>query len=104
MAWLEAIEASKVGENQVVGVKVAGQPVAIYRLDGEFFATHDICTHEEASLSEGYVEGGCIECPLHQARFNIRTGAAESAPASVALLTYSTKVEGDRVLIDIPAS
>jgi 3-phenylpropionate/trans-cinnamate dioxygenase ferredoxin subunit len=102
MAWHPAAEASAVGDNQVLGVTVAGVPVALYRLEGEVYATHDVCTHEEALLSEGYVDGGCVECPLHQARFNIKTGAAESAPATEPVKTYPTKVEGGRVFVDLP--
>ena len=100
--WHPAADANAVGENQVLGVKVAGIPIALYRLDGEVYATHDICTHEEALLSEGYVDGGCIECPLHQARFNIKTGAVDSAPATEPVKTYPAKVEGGRIFVDIP--
>jgi nitrite reductase/ring-hydroxylating ferredoxin subunit len=103
MVWHPAADAGAVAENAVIGVKVAGVPIALYRLDGAYYATHDVCTHEEALLSEGYVEGGCIECPLHQAKFNIKTGAVEAAPASEPVRTYPTKLEGGRIFVDLPA-
>jgi 3-phenylpropionate/trans-cinnamate dioxygenase ferredoxin subunit len=54
-------------------------------------------------MSEGYLEDGCIECPLHQARFDIRTGAAMCAPATEPLRTYPVKREGDEIFIGAPA-
>ncbi len=103
MAWHPAADTDAVSDNSVLGAKVAGIPIALYRLDGAYYATHDICTHQEALLSEGFVENGCIECPLHQARFNIKTGAAEGPPASEPIKTYPTKVEGGRIFVDLPA-
>ena len=73
----------------------------MYRSAGEFFATDNVCTHAYALLSDGYLEDGCIECPLHQARFDIRTGQALCAPATLDLKTYPVKVEGEDVLVGI---
>src|SRR5579875_3196162 len=75
---------------------------AIYRLGGQLYATHNICSHEHALLSDGYIEGDCIECPLHQARFHIPTGEVRSAPATEPVKTYSIKVQGDQILVDVP--
>ena len=70
-----------------------GEPVCLYNLEGTIFATHDICTHGNANLSEGFVVSGHIECPFHQGMFDIRTGAASAAPCTVAIKTYPVKVE-----------
>ena len=78
---------------------VFGLEIAVYRINGDFFATSDVCTHGYASLSEGVVVGDVIECPLHQGRFCIRTGKALSAPVSEAITTYETKVEEGRVFV-----
>jgi nitrite reductase/ring-hydroxylating ferredoxin subunit len=81
--------------------QVEGERIALYVLDAEVFATHDVCTHQFALLSDGYLEDGCIECPLHQARFDIRTGAALCAPASAPIRTYEVLVEGDDVMVNL---
>ncbi len=96
-------ETAHLGEGEVKCVVVEGREIALYRIAGEFFATDDTCTHAHGSLSEGYVEGEEIECPLHGARFNIRTGEATCPPATEPLATYEVKVEGEDILIGIRA-
>jgi nitrite reductase/ring-hydroxylating ferredoxin subunit len=102
MTWCVAALAGDLREGEVLGTRVAGQPVALYRLDGEVFATHDICTHAEACMSDGYLEDGVIECPLHQARFDVRTGRVLSGPTDVPLATYPVRLEEDRLLVQMP--
>jgi nitrite reductase/ring-hydroxylating ferredoxin subunit len=72
-------------------------PIALFRNDdGEFYATADTCTHEEWSLGEGSdLQGNQVECPLHMARFDIRTGAALCFPATLALQTFAVETDGD---------
>jgi len=89
-------------DNGVVGVMVGDKELAIYKLSGEYFATDGVCTHAYASLAEGYVEDGQIECVLHGARFDIRTGVALCAPADRSLATYPVKVEGNLIYVGIP--
>ena len=62
---------------------VAHVPVAVFNADGELFAIDDTCTHQDASLSEGWLEGCLIECPLHAASFDLRTGKPTGPPANV---------------------
>lgn len=102
--WYRAVAASEVEEDDVIGVTVGEQgehEVAIYRLGGKFFATVDRCTHQTARLSDGLVVDDCIECPLHQGRFQIATGRARSGPVSVALKTYPVKIENGSVYVQI---
>lgn len=74
--------------------------VALYRVDGEFFATSDSCTHERWSLGEeGEIESHEVVCTLHNARFDLRSGAALCFPAMVALDTYATRIDDGRVLV-----
>ena len=75
--------------------------VALFNLDGEFYAIDDLCTHEEASLSSGVVKDEAIECPKHGALFSIKTGAVLAMPAVVPVGTYAVMVEDDQVLIDL---
>lgn len=83
---------------------VDGDPAtAVYRTEsGEFFATQDSCTHEKWSLGEdGDLDGYEIECPLHMARFDIRSGKALCLPATVALATYPVEVVDQDVYVVI---
>ena len=73
--------------------------IAIYRVEGAFFASVDRCTHGDAALSEGIVIDTVIECPLHQGRFCIRDGRALSPPVSERMATFPTKVEGGKIYI-----
>ena len=95
--WERAAALDDVPEGEVAGVQVGGQPVALYKVEGELYATHDICSHEHAHLSEGYLDGCEIECPLHQGRFDIRSGEATLAPCSDAIRSYAAKIEDGRV-------
>ncbi len=76
-------------------------PIAVFNLDGTFYVTDDTCTHEEASLSEGEIEDGIIECPFHAGCFAIATGEAVEPPATAPLQTYPVTVEDDSVFIDL---
>ena len=82
-------------------VDVDGVPIALFHVGDEFYATSDVCTHEEASLSEGELDGDVIECPLHGARFNVRTGDVKALPAVVRLKTYPARVVGDGVEVEV---
>jgi 3-phenylpropionate/trans-cinnamate dioxygenase ferredoxin subunit len=79
-------------------------PVAVFRAGDELFAIDDTCSHAESSLSDGYVEDCQVECALHSARFDLRTGRATSLPASVDLRTYAVRVDDDTVFVEMPAS
>ncbi len=99
MSWIKVAVKSQLQDDEVLGVQVDGHPVALYKDKGEFFATDNVCTHAQALMSEGYLEDGCIECPLHQARFDVRSGKALCAPATVDLKTYAVQIEGDDVYV-----
>jgi nitrite reductase/ring-hydroxylating ferredoxin subunit len=101
MGWHIAAKVEELSESEPLGVMVAGEPIALYRLGGQIFATHNICTHEQALLSDGFIEGDCIECPIHQARFDIRTGAVVSPPATEPVKTYPVKIEDGRILVEL---
>jgi len=105
MAWQKVASLADFGDRDVIGVELAGEPVALFRLGEDVHATSGICTHEFADLANGFVEAedGTVECPLHQALFDIRTGRALCAPASENLKVYKVKVEGGDVFLD-PAS
>jgi naphthalene 1,2-dioxygenase system ferredoxin subunit len=84
-------------------VRIGAHDIAIYLFDGEVYATDNICTHAYASLVEGLVDGDTVECPLHGACFNFRTGQALTGPTSVDLRTYPVRVEEGSVMVGLPA-
>ena len=86
------------GMKQVV---VRGEPVGLYRVGEDVYAVHDICTHEEAYLSEGDFEPDDleVECPLHGSHFNVETGEVRILPATRPVMTFQVKVEGGRVMV-----
>lgn len=101
MAWRQVARRDQVPAGTGFRVEVDGHPVAIWHTEGgEFYATDDTCTHAQASLSEGGLEGHLCICPRHGARFDVRTGAVRALPAVVPLRTYPVRVEGDAILID----
>lgn len=80
-------------------VEVGSEPVVLINVDGGFYALSDICTHQEASLSDGEIFGDEIECPLHGGAFEIRTGLPANFPVVVPVETYEVKTEGEIVLV-----
>lgn len=85
-------------------VEVDGEPIAIYNVEGQFFATCDTCSHEEASLAEGWLDDDVVTCPVHGAEFSVRTGEALTLPATQPVATYPVRVEGDDIFVGIGAS
>jgi nitrite reductase/ring-hydroxylating ferredoxin subunit len=95
---------SALAPNSIRRVELPGQPpIAIYNLDGSFYATADTCTHGEASLAEGDINGDEIVCPFHMGAFDIRSGQATLAPCVTALRTWPVRIDGDEVVIEIEA-
>jgi len=82
-------------------VRVGKTQIALVKLADGIFAVSDVCTHEYALLSDGFCEHGKLECPLHQALFDIRTGKAETEPADVDLQVFPVKVEGGQVFVQV---
>lgn len=95
--WVDVARLDAVAPGATLRVAVAGEPVCLYNLDGRVYATQDVCTHAEASLAEGYIDGDCIECPLHQALFHIPTGEVRSEPATENLKVYEVRLVADAV-------
>ena len=89
----------EVAPGEVKQYQVEGRPVALCNVDGELYAFEDICTHAFAHLSEGGLEGDRIKCPLHGARFDVKTGTAKSLPAVKAIPTHEVKVEDGIVYV-----
>jgi len=74
-------------------------PIALYNIDGDFYATSNICTHAIAILTDGYLDGETVECPLHGGCFNVRTGEATHFPCEESLETFEVEVRDGDVFI-----
>ncbi|WP_295639084.1 non-heme iron oxygenase ferredoxin subunit [uncultured Methylibium sp.] len=98
--WHDAGPADAVPDGEVVGCQLAGRQIALARLGSECFAFDAWCTHGQAALTDGFVEAdGSIECPLHQGRFDIRSGKALCEPLEQHLQTFALKIEDGRVWV-----
>jgi nitrite reductase/ring-hydroxylating ferredoxin subunit len=100
--WQRLASVSDVREGEAFAADLDGTASALYRVNGQIHALDDTCTHEFALLSQGFVEDGVIECPLHAAQFDIKTGQCLSGPATEDVRTYEVRVEGDDVYVRAP--
>ena len=86
-------------DGQVLKFEHGDYVLAVYNVDGQFYATDDACTHGPGSLSEGYIEGDVVECNFHNGQFNIKTGEVVAPPCMIPIKTYRTVVEDGKVFI-----
>lgn len=101
MQWIKVANTGDIDIDESLGLEIEGHPIALHRTDSGLYATDNICTHQYALLSEGYLEDDCIECPLHQAMFCLKTGKALNAPATVDIKTYPVKEENDEIFVSL---
>ena len=99
--WIDAAALADVPEGDVIAMHVGGKEIALYEVEGEVFATDNICTHGQARMSDGFLEGREIECPLHQGKFDVCTGKALCAPLTENIKTYAVKIENMRVMLKL---
>lgn len=97
--FIEVASTDSIPSNSVKAFTVNGQKIAIFHLDGKFYAINDTCSHDEASLSEGEIDDTEIECPRHGARFDITTGRNLTLPAVVPVKKYEVKVDGGKIFV-----
>lgn len=99
--WIDALPAEDLPSDDVMGLTVAGRDIAIYTVGDAVHATDNLCTHGHARLCDGFLEGHEIECPLHQGKFDVRTGQPTCAPVTQAVRSYPVKIEGQRVYLQL---
>ena len=99
--WMDVLALDLVPEADVTSVIVDGREIALYEVKGEVFATDNLCTHGAARMSDGFLEGREIECPLHQGRFDVCTGKAMCAPLTQDIRVYPVRIENKRVLVNM---
>ena len=90
-------------ERDCRGVELAGEKIGLFQVDGEVHALDDICTHGAALLSDGDMEDGEVECPLHAGLVDVRTGHATGAPITRDTRRHDTKIVDDRLFVRLQA-
>jgi 3-phenylpropionate/trans-cinnamate dioxygenase ferredoxin subunit len=97
--WVDVARVDDFPPGTVRTVEIEGTPIAVFNLNGHYYAIEDVCTHEAETLSDGAVEGEEIVCPRHGAHFSIVTGEALSPPAYEPVTTFPVQVEGGMVMV-----
>jgi nitrite reductase (NADH) small subunit len=82
-------------------VEAGGRDVALFNVDGSFYAIDNTCPHVEGPLGEGQLQGDCVACPWHGATFNVKTGQVTSPPAKVGVKTFPVHVDSGNVYVEV---
>jgi naphthalene 1,2-dioxygenase system ferredoxin subunit len=99
--WTDIGDEDIVEDDDVAQIFAGSARLAVYKIDDTIYVTDDRCTHQEATLSDGYLDGRTIECPRHQGVFDICTGKALGPPLEQDLRTYEVRIADGRVLVDL---
>lgn len=102
--WIRVAGVKQIGVGEMFAASIGKRKIGVFHLeDGSWHATDNVCTHAFALLTEGFLDGDEIECPLHAGKFSVRTGKGLCAPIDADLATYPVKIEGADVLVGVPA-
>ena len=99
--WVTVASRGAIGEGEILAATANGQPIALYNIDGEIYATDNLCSHAFAYLSDGWLDGDVIECPLHAGRFEVKTGKGLGPPIPCDIRTYKTRFVVGQVQVDV---
>ena len=100
--WVEVAAADEIAEGEVRTYEVEGERIAIGRANGRLHAVENVCSHDDGPLGDGAVDGYCIVCPRHGAKFDMRTGEALTMPAVSPIESFPVKEEDGRVMMALP--
>lgn len=104
-SWVHVADVADIAEGEMLGVTAGGNKIALYHLEGgEIRATDNVCTHEFALLTDGWLEGCEVECPLHAGRFDVRSGKGLCEPIKRDLATYEVQVRDGAILVALPGT
>lgn len=101
MTYVKVADLAELEPDEPRRVRVDDIALVLVKIAGEIFAVSDSCTHEDAQLADGFIEGCSIECPRHGALFDLKTGEALTLPAVKPLQTYPVRVDGAAVLVGL---
>ena len=100
-SWIEVAARSALDAGEMMGVEIGEVSIALYNVDGEIYATDNMCTHAFAVLTDGFLDGDIIECPLHGGCFKVQTGEGQGSPISENIKTYPVRVVDDAIQVKI---
>ena len=99
--FIKVAQTNEIESGQARLINLKGKGVAIFNVNGAFYAIENACTHRGGSLAEGKISEYQVTCPLHGATFDIRTGAATGAPARQATPSYKVRVSGTDIEVEV---
>lgn len=99
--WVAVANLGDLDAGAMKGVELGDLQIAVYNVDGEIYATDNICTHAFALLTDGFLDGDMVECPLHGGCFKVKTGEGQGAPISEDIKTYPVRLVGDSIEVRI---
>lgn len=97
-------DAVRIAPGEAACVSVAGRKIAVFNIDGLYYAIDDACSHRGAPLSEGRVYKQVVTCPWHGATFDVTTGEALASPAPHGVRSYQVQFVDSKLHVKIPAS
>lgn len=103
MNWISVCQVSDVSEDMPKAIEIEGAKIGVFKLEDQLFAIENVCPHAYALLTDGFIEDETVECPLHEAIFEIKTGTLQSGPGCRNLHIYPVKTEDDQVLVQYSA-
>ena len=99
--WIDVADAAEMFEGAGIAVTPADHEIALFQIDDTVYAVDNLCTHGSARLCDGFVDGHRVECPFHQALFDLRDGSVTCGPATEAVKSWPVKIENGRVFLDL---
>ena len=102
--WHDLAALGDIPAGEMDAYEIGDIHIALYNIDGTIFATDNVCTHALALLTDGWLDGNIVECPLHGGQFDVCTGKATCSPAELDLQTYTVRVVNGRVEVLVPAA
>jgi 3-phenylpropionate/trans-cinnamate dioxygenase ferredoxin subunit len=99
--WHDVGAVEAVSEDLALAAKVGEREIGVYAIDGKLYALEDVCPHAYALLSQGFIDGEEVECPLHGAKFHVPTGKCTKEPGGRDLKCFPAKAEGGRVYVKV---
>jgi|SRR6516225_7438429 nitrite reductase/ring-hydroxylating ferredoxin subunit len=101
MAFAKVAKSSEIAEGTCKAVDVNNQKIALYKVQGQIYATSDTCNHRGGPLSEGTLEGSVITCPWHGGKFDVCTGSPMGGPVHKNIDLFAVRVAGDDIEVDV---
>jgi naphthalene 1,2-dioxygenase system ferredoxin subunit len=99
--WIDVAAEADLFEGAGIAVAPKGQDIAVFKLEDGVYAINNLCSHGNAKLCDGFVEGHKVECPFHQALFDLRDGSVHCGPATEPVKSWPVKMENGRVYLNL---